>query len=113
VARRGQQEQYDERKESKRLKWHAGDRTVERTAFEDAQDGIGVTACVIGDDDQDRVDQSKREHRYPDVAAVVEQRQEFWVQAAQRPDAEDDVQQEKRRRSKRAHEHDFVGDVRE
>src|SRR6266853_4269700 len=82
VAGSGHQEQNDEREESKRLKWHTGDRTAEWTAFEDAQDGIGVTACVISNDDQSRVDQAKSEHRYPGVTAIVEHWQEFRIQPA-------------------------------
>src|SRR5206468_3687839 len=63
--------------------------------------------------EQGGVNQAKREHRYPGVAAVVEQWQELWIQPAQRADAKNDVQKQERRCAKRAHEHDFVSDVRE
>jgi hypothetical protein len=38
-----------------RLKWHARNANRERATFKDAQDGICVTACVIGDYDHDRM----------------------------------------------------------
>src|SRR5437899_8661275 len=68
---------------------------------------------MIGEDYESCMNEAQQAHRDTRVAAVVQERQEFSVQPAQRPDAQDDVQEHKSRGAKRPHEHDLVGDVRE
>jgi hypothetical protein len=42
------------------------------------------------------------------MPAVIKEREELWVEPAQRTNAENYVEQDKRARAKRPHEHDFV-----
>src|SRR5438876_773785 len=93
-----------------------GEQDTRRTSGPRASTGssnaFSLAAAVISDDDQGCVDHTEREHCYPGVAAIVEHRQEIWIKSAQRPDAQNDMQEEECRSAKSAHEHDLVGHMR-
>jgi len=50
---------------------------------------------MIGGDHHHGVNQGEQKHRHAGVSPIVKQRQKFWMQPAQRPDAQDEVQQHK------------------
>jgi hypothetical protein len=47
------------------------------------------------------------------MAAIIEQREELFIQPAERSNAEDDMQENESRRTERANQQDFVRDERE
>src|SRR5206468_11628846 len=113
VARRGHQKKDYEREETEGLERNTRDGTGERTSLENAQNGIGITARVVGDDNQHAVDKPEQAHRDARMAAIIEQREELFIQPAERSNAEDDVQENESRRTERANQQNFVRDERE
>src|SRR5207247_8435019 len=102
-----------EREETEGLERNTRDVTGERTSLENAENGIGITARVVGDDSQHAVDKAEQAHRDACMAAIIEQREELFIQPAERSNAEDDVQENESRRTERANQQNFVRDERE
>src|SRR5579859_7965127 len=78
----------------------------------DIKDGVEVAASVVRGDDHDGMHERQEEQGDTSMTAIVEQGKELPAQPAQRPNAKDDVQQDKCRRRRSADNENFWGNER-
>ena len=93
---RRHQEKDDKREEPERLEGELGEAAKPCIAYEQRDQWIQIALAVKLDERKRAVRQPKEERRYTQMAAVIEQGQELAIQPAKRPDAKDDMQQQKR-----------------
>jgi hypothetical protein len=113
VAGCRKQEKKDKCEKSERLEWDRRNGLGERIEFENAENGIGISARVVGEYNENRMNDRENRHRYTGVPTVVKERKQSPVQPTQWADAKNDVQQNQRGRPRSTDEQDFIRDIRE
>ena len=95
VAGGGHEKEDEEREESELLKGEVGEAIDALIGGEQADQRVGVAAGMELDEGEEAMGKGYPEHEDAEVTAVVEQRQEPRVEAAEGTDGEDDVEHQK------------------
>src|SRR5258708_2288714 len=102
VTGRGHQEKNQQREKSQRLKRKIGQASISPVAHKEAHQRMDIAEAVELQDRKHAMRESQQKHGYAQVTAIVEQRKKATIEAAQRADAQNQMQQQQRGRAEAA-----------